>query len=83
MTYLWIFVGCYVVAFVFVNRKLTAQTAQMKARIKKNGMSQENFDAMFRQEMPVAKEMLIRMWAPFVFSAIPTGLLSLGYFVFS
>jgi hypothetical protein len=82
MPYLWIFVGCYALAFVIVNMKLAAQAEHIKTRLRENGISHENFNAIFRQEMPLAKEMLIRIWAPFVFSVIPTGLLSLGYFLF-
>lgn len=83
MPYLWIFMGCYALAFVFIHMKLAAQAAHMKACLKENGISPEKFDSIYRQEMPLTKEMLIRMWAPFVFSVIPAGLLSLGYFLFS
>lgn len=83
MPYFWIFLGCYALAFVFINTKMAAQTAHMKARLGEIGASGEKFDATFRQSMPLPKEILIRIWAPLVFSVIPTGLLSLGYFLFS
>lgn len=83
MPYLWIFLGCYAVAFAIVNMKMSAQAANMKARLKELGASEKDFDANFRAGMPLPKEMLIRAWAPFVFSVLPTGLLSLGYFIFS
>jgi hypothetical protein len=83
MPYVWIFLGCYAAAFLTVNMKMAAQTAGIKARLREIGASVTDFDANVRADMPLHKEILIRAWAPFVFSVLPTALLSLGYFIFS
>lgn len=83
MPYFWIFLSCYALAFILINMKMAAQTAHMKAHLREFGASEENFGTTFRQSMPLAKEILIRFWAPLVFSVVPTGLLSIGYFLFS
>lgn len=83
MPYLWIFLGCYAVAFIIISMKMAAQQANMEARIKEIGGSPEELRSNFRTMMPWPKEIFIRLWAPFVFSVLPTGLFSLGYFVFS
>lgn len=81
MPYVVIFAGCYALAFIFVHFRLATQAAHLRSRLKANGISQESFDANLRREMPFTKEMLIRLWAPFVYSAIPAALISLGYFL--
>lgn len=83
MTYLWVFLGCYAYAFVSVNIRINVEMAGMKTRAMEMGFPAEKFDAAFRKEMPLATDILVRIWSPFVWSVIPTGLLSLGYFLFS
>ena len=82
MAYLWIFIGCYFVAFIIINIKLSAQTANMNARITEFGGTPEQLKATLRQQMSLPKELFIRAWAPLVISLIPTATLSLGYFIF-
>jgi len=83
MPYLWIFLACYAVAFVIIHMKLATQMESMETRLSENGSSLKKFRANIRANMPWPKELLIRVWAPFVLSVLPTGIVSLGYFIFS
>ncbi len=83
MPYFWIFLCCYIVAFIIVNIRMARQKANMETRIKMIGGSVEKLRANIRAEMPLSNEILIRLWAPFVFSILPAVLLSIAYFVFS
>lgn len=83
MPYLWIFLCCYSIAFIIINIKMAVQKANMEARIKMMGGSVENLRSNIRAEMPLLNEILIRIWAPFVFSILPAVLLSIAYFAFS
>lgn len=83
MNYLWIFVGCYAFAFILINLRMSAQTARAKTYLKASGLSVEGFDAARRVEVSLSKEVLIRVWAPFVYCVIPALILCVGYFIFS
>lgn len=83
MPYLWILVGCYALAFIIINTKMSAQRANMVAHMKDLGGSAHNLQARFRSMMPLHKEILVRLWAPLVFSVVPAGVIAAGYFIFS
>lgn len=83
MPYLWIILGCYALAFIAINVKMSAQRAHMEAHMKDIGGSPHNLQARFRSTMPLHKEILVRLWAPLVFSVVPAGVISGGYFIFS
>lgn len=83
MEYLWIFLGCYGIAFIILNLKLSLQKAQMKSRIKQLGVSVEKFEENIRAELPLHEDILIRLWAPLVFSLIPFAVISAGYLLLS
>lgn len=71
MIYLWIFLGCYALAFVIITMKMAAQTARMKSRLRDFGASEKKFDTIYRHEISLLHEILIRIWSPFIFSVIP------------
>jgi hypothetical protein len=83
MRYLWIFLGCYAVAFAIINLRMAAQRANMNAHFKNIGGSPEQLQANIRAAMPLPKEIFIRLWAPFIFSLVPAALISFTYFIFS
>lgn len=83
MHYLWIFLGCYALAFVIINLRMAAQQASMDARFREIGGSPQKLQANMRAAMPLPKEIFIRLWAPFIFSIVPAALISLAYFIFS
>lgn len=83
MLYLWIFLGCYVVAFIIFNISLARQSSRMKARLRAFGTCDEQFTANLRGELPIYKDAFIRLWAPLVFCLIPAGLLCGAYFLFA
>lgn len=87
MPYVYIWGVCYVLAFIVINIRLATQRANMEAHIETRGDSAEeflsDFRESFREMMPLSKEIIIRLWAPFFFSLLPAGLLSLAYFFFS
>ena len=83
MPYLWIFLGCYVVAFTIFNVSLARQSSRMKTRLRAFGASDKQFTANLRAELPVYKDIFIRLWAPFVFCVVPAALLCVAYFVFA
>ena len=83
MRYLWIFLGCYALAFVIINLRMAAQRANMEAHFKEIGGSPQQLQANFRATMPLPKEIFIRLWAPLVVSIVPAALISLLYFIFS
>jgi hypothetical protein len=64
MRYLWIFVGCYVLAFAIINFRMALQRANMDARFKEIGGSPEKLQANIRAVMPLPQEIFIRLWAP-------------------
>jgi hypothetical protein len=83
MRYLWIFLGCYAMAFAIINFRMAAQRANMNAHFKSIGGSPEQLQANMRAAMPLPKEVFIRLWAPLIFSLVPAALISLAYFIFS
>jgi len=82
MPYLWIFLGCYALAFIVINARMSAQRASMNTHMKEIGGSSDNLQARFRSMIPLHKEILVRLWAPLVFSVIPAGIISAGYYIF-
>jgi hypothetical protein len=83
MHYLWIFLGCYAMAFAIINLRMAAQRANMDARFKEIGGSPHQLQANMRAAIPLPKKIFIRLWAPFIFSIIPAASISLAYFIFS
>jgi hypothetical protein len=83
MRYLWIFLGCYALAFAIINFRMAVQRANMDARFKEIGGSPQQLQANIRAAMPLPQEIFIRLWAPLIFSLIPTALISVVYFIFS
>lgn len=83
MTYVLIFAVGYAFAFVVINMRISSQRAKIKESLKNFGASVQRFDEDLRAAMPLSKELLIRIWAPLVYSVVPAGLISLGYFALS
>jgi hypothetical protein len=83
MRYIWIFLGCYALAFAIINLRMAAQRANMDARLRDIGGYPEQVQANIRAVMPLPQEIFIRLWAPLVFSIVPTAVISFVYFIFS
>lgn len=83
MRYLWVFIGCYAVAFAIINVRMAIQRSNMDARLKEIGGSSQQLQANIRDAISLPTEIFVRLWAPFIFSIVPTALISLGFFVFS
>jgi len=83
MAYVWIFAGCYALALVIINAKISTQTSRTKAALKEVGFLSETFDADRRAALPLSRELLIRVWAPFVYCLVPAVVVCIGYFIFS
>lgn len=79
MTYLWIFVGCYVVAAVFVVSHFLRKNS-VAAALLGNSASEavRNFHRMMWE-----KSALLLVWATFVFGSVAGGVIAVIYWFVS
>ena len=81
MAYLWIFVGCYLVAFVLVVSDFSRKNAIAAARLREIGASAEHVST-FHKTVTTRSVMLLG-WATFVFGSVAGGVVSLIYWLVS
>jgi len=80
MSYLWIFLGSYAIAFVLwllhMSRKLGSATAQLRA----SGIGEAEIDQLRRRMAPGTALTLI--WSTFFTGSLIGAVVSLAYFAF-
>jgi hypothetical protein len=79
MTYLWIFVGCYVVAAISIVSHFLHKNSVASALLgSPTGEAAKNFHRMMWE-----KSTLLLIWATFVFGSVAGGVVSLIYWFVS